>query len=129
MVLIQTYYIVLEDGSVYEVSKTAYDYGMWLSKNTPKKANTDIVEETKVEEDKMAKQADTSNTYDIASVKKLYSSIRKGESVSLEQMRSAVDTLLLNHGESIKAELSKLKNDELKKQLSVFDRGRSTKKG
>lgn len=68
------------------------------------------------------------NSYDVSSLEKVCSDIRKGESVSLETMRTAVDAILFNHGESIKVELSQLKNDELKKQLSIYDRGRVTKK-
>lgn len=69
-----------------------------------------------------------SKVYDVAYFEKLGSDIRKGESVSLKDVRTAVDAILLNHGEAIKAELSHLKNDELKKRISVYDRGRITKK-
>ena len=71
---------------------------------------------------------DTSKVYDVAYFEKLGSDIRKGESASLKDVRTAVDAILLNHGEAIKAELSQLKNDELKKHLSIYDRGRITKK-
>ncbi len=71
---------------------------------------------------------DTSKVYDVAYFEKLGSDIRKGESVSLKDVRTAVDAILLNRGEAIKAELSQLKNDELKKHLSIYDRGRITKK-
>ncbi len=71
---------------------------------------------------------DASKVYDVAYFEKLGSDIRKGESVSLKDVRTAVDAILLNHGEAIKAELSQLKNDELKKHLSIYDRGRITKK-
>ena len=66
--------------------------------------------------------------YDVAYFDKVCSDIRKGENISLKDMRTAVDAILLNHGESIKAELSQLKNDELKKRISIYDRGRITKK-
>ncbi len=71
---------------------------------------------------------DASKVYDVAYFEKLGSDIRKGESLSLKDVRTAVDAILLNHGEAIKAELSQLKNDELKKHLSIYDRGRITKK-
>lgn len=70
----------------------------------------------------------TPSAYDVAYFDDLSASIRKGESVSLEDVRTAVDAILLNHGEAIKAELSQLKNDELKKRISIYDRGRITKK-
>ena len=71
---------------------------------------------------------DTAKSYDVAFFEKMCSDIRKGESISLKDMRTAIDALLLNHGETIKSELSQLKNDELKKRISVYDRGRITKK-
>ena len=70
----------------------------------------------------------TPSAYDVAYFDDLSASIRKGESVSLKDVRTAVDAILLNHGEAIKAELSQLKNDELKKRISIYDRGRITKK-
>ncbi len=80
-------------------------------------------------EDVVAKETEVvAKTYDVAYLEKVCSDIRKGESVSLETMRTAVDAIILNHGEAIKAELSQLKNDELKKQLNIYDRGRVTKK-
>ncbi len=70
----------------------------------------------------------TPSAYDVAYFDDLGAAIRKGESVSLKDMRTAVDAILMNHGEAIKAELSQLKNDELKKRISIYDRGRITKK-
>lgn len=81
------------------------------------------------ENDAESQQKDSSpSTYNVAYFDDLSASIRKGESVSLKDVRAAVDAILLNHGEAIKAELSQLKNDELKKHLSVYNRGRVTKK-
>ena len=81
------------------------------------------------ENDAESQQKDsTPSAYDVAYFDDLGASIRKGESVLLKDVRTAVDAILLNHGEAIKAELSQLKNDELKKHLSVYDRGRITKK-
>lgn len=71
---------------------------------------------------------DTSKVYDVAYFDDLGAAIRKGESVSLKDVRTAVDAILMNHGEAIKAELSQHKNDELKRRISVYDRGRITKK-
>lgn len=85
-------------------------------------ASTDIVPQ---DNDTVNKE---SKVYDVAYFEKLGSDIRKGESVSLKDVRTAVDAILLNHGEAIKAELSQLKNDELKKRISIYDRGRITKK-
>ena len=86
-----------------------------------KQAPTETVEKT-MPEDTAAKQNDgTSAAYDVAYFENLGSDIRKGESVSLKDVRTAVDAILLNHGEAIKAELSQLKNTELKKHLSVYD--------
>ena len=83
-------------------------------------------------DDIVSQDADTVNkeskVYDVAYFEKLGSDIRKGESVSLKGVKTAVDAILLNHGEAIKAELSQLKNDELKKRISIYDRGRITKK-
>ncbi len=69
-----------------------------------------------------------SKVYDVAYFDDLGAAIRKGESVSLKDVRTAVDAILMNHGEAIKTELSQLKNDELKKRISIYDRGRITKK-
>lgn len=71
---------------------------------------------------------DTSEVYNIAFFEKLNSALRKGESIPLKDVRTAVETLLTNNGEIIKTELSKLKKDELKKRISIYDRGRATKK-
>ena len=71
---------------------------------------------------------DTSEAYNIAFFEKLNSALRKGESIPLKDVRTAVETLLTNNGEIIKTELSKLKNDELKKRISIYDRGHATKK-
>lgn len=71
---------------------------------------------------------DTHAVDNAQSIRRAISSIRKGESVSLEYVRNVVDALLTNRKEAIKAELSKLKNEELKKRVSVYDRGRMTKK-
>ena len=70
----------------------------------------------------------TPSVYDVAYFDDLSASIRKGESVSLKDMKTAVDAMLMNHGEAIKAELSQLKNAELKKRISIYDRGSITKK-
>lgn len=81
------------------------------------------------ENDAESQQKDsTPSAYDVAYFDDLGASIRKGESVLLKDVRTAVDAILLNHGEAIKAELSQLKNDELKKRISIYDRGRITKK-
>ena len=61
---------------------------------------------------------DTTKAQSVDSFKKLTSDIRKGEDVSLQTMRDAVDALILNHGEAVKAELS-----QLKKQLNIFEQG------
>lgn len=76
--------------------------------------------------DSVADRAEIANN--VARLEQIESAVRKGESISLQKVRAAVESLLSDHGSSVKAEMSKLKNNDLKKRLNIYDRGRITKK-
>lgn len=65
---------------------------------------------------------DTHAVDNAQSIRRAISSIRKGESVSLEYVRNVVDALLTNRGEAIKAELSKLIEGEYDKYIPSNER-------
>lgn len=124
-----TYRVMTGDNTFYSVPKTVYDYGMWLqNRSANAQDSAETVKESVSVSTEEKQQSNTPTSYDVAFFEKIGSDIRKGKSVSLKDMRNAVDAILLNRGEAIKAELSQLKNDELKKRISIYDRGRITKK-
>lgn len=67
------------------------------------------------------------NVSDLEGARDVMSSINQGENISLESAKQAAEYLIQNEAD-IKAELTKLKNDDLKKQLSPMDRAQRTKK-
>lgn len=69
----------------------------------------------------------TLNVSDLKGIRDVISAINHGENISLEAAKHATEYLIRNEAD-IKAELTKLKNDDLKKQLSPVDRAQRTKK-